>query len=86
MNIDKAQTLIAAIASSLAETGGTQPSGHVYAALMDQCSHAEYQTVIGVGTKGGLWSVDRSHRLTLTAAGRKLGDDVNRILQEASCD
>lgn len=83
MNIPTAQRLITLITATLADANGTKPSGHVYGAIMGECTHAEFNQIVAVGIDGGLWAEDR-WELTLTDAGQRLAADIRRILTEVA--
>lgn len=62
MNRQEAFTLYAAVAETVHKAGQI-PSGHVYAALLDRITYADYTTMIASLVHSGLIAQDPSHLL-----------------------
>ena len=68
------------VISCVAEAGELGiPSGHLYAALMSEVSHDEYNTVIQILLKAKMITQD-NYLLRPTTEGARLGGEMGRAL------
>ncbi len=68
---------IAAVLTTLCESQAGCPSSSIYLAM--GCDYSGWARLQGIMEGAGMITV-RSHFVTLTAKGRKLGDDINAVL------
>lgn len=83
MTRDQLNVGLATIITSLAETGGEAPAGHIYAALMAHYTLDDYNDIMSVLKRAGLVTEER-HLVTITSAGRELAAKIEAARKDKS--
>ncbi len=83
MTLQQIQTRIAAVTSTLVETGPA-PASTIYLALGRNIDH--WNQLSSIMQQAGLLTVSPYHEVSLTPAGEELGRQCNELLAQAKAE
>lgn len=77
MNEKQFKVYLLTALSTIAESEGGVPNGHLYTALMGKLTFDQYSAVIATAKRAG-WIKESGNLLTCTPEGKVLGDKVSK--------